>query len=108
MTTSQRTSGRESDTPDREGLVAPEPSTSDVLNYVLERAAHAHHFHELELGGPHPDWAPWYAVHMAETLADHGYQLVLAPSRGGIDVTADPKEGVAEEAAQRRDAVRDH
>jgi hypothetical protein len=83
-------------------------TASEVLNYVLDRAAYAHHFHELAIGGPHADWAPWYATHMAQTLADHGYRIILAPGQDGIDFTADPKEGVAEEASNRRPAGKSH
>lgn len=78
------------------------PTTTQVIDHVLQRAAFAHHFHELELGGPHAEWPPWYAAHMAQTLADHGYRLVLANGRDGIDITTDPKAGVAEEAEAKK------
>jgi hypothetical protein len=96
-TTSQAAGSSRSDS-----ATVSEQTSTEILNYVLQRAAFAHHFHELELGGPHADWAPWYAAHMAETLSDHGYRILLAPTRGGLDTTADPKEGVAEEAEARK------
>jgi hypothetical protein len=72
--------------------------STELLAHVLRRAAHAHHFHEVALGGPHEDWPPWYAAHMANTLSDHGYQLTLSPEGGGLDLSADPTAGVEAEA----------
>jgi len=61
-----------------------EPTTARVLTYVLQRPAHAHHFYEPELPGPHADRPYSYAAAIAETLADRGDRLVLAPGRGGV------------------------
>jgi hypothetical protein len=95
MSANQSSPAPASPDPQRPETGAEEPTTTQVLSYVLQRAASAHHFHELELGHPHADWPPWYAGHMAQTLADHGYRLVLADDGSGVDVTADPTEGVA-------------
>ena len=72
-------------------------ATAEVLAHLLRRAAHAHHFHEVALGGPHEDWQTWYAAHMANTLADHGYQLGLTPGSAGLDLSTDPLAGVEAE-----------
>lgn len=50
-----------------------EPTIADILTDALQRAADAHHFHELE-NGPDPDWPRWYAEHMTRTLGEGGYQ----------------------------------
>jgi len=49
---------------------AKEPLKGDVevLLDALQKAATAHGVHEKELGKADPDWAPWYARHMARTL----------------------------------------
>ena len=82
----------------KRGAAEASPCSAGVLTHLLRRAAHAHHFHELALGGPHEDWPTWYAAHMANTLADHGYQLTLTPGRDGLDLSGDPTAGVAAEA----------
>jgi hypothetical protein len=46
---------------------------TDILLEALKSAATAHGEHEKELGKPDPDWAPWYAQHMARTLS--AYQI---------------------------------
>jgi catechol 2,3-dioxygenase-like lactoylglutathione lyase family enzyme len=46
-----------------------------ILLEALESAAAAHGAHEKELGRPDPDWAKWYAEHMARTLSGAGYHL---------------------------------
>jgi len=35
-----------------------------IFETLLRRAAEAHHEYE-KANGPDPDWAPWYAAHMA-------------------------------------------
>lgn len=52
-----------------------EPTTTEVLLDVLERAAAAHGVHEEEEGRPDPDWPQWYAEHMTRSLAEAGYEL---------------------------------
>jgi hypothetical protein len=52
-----------------------EPTTREVILAALTNAANAHHFYEVEIGGPHEDWAPWYADHMAEALEVGDYHL---------------------------------
>lgn len=47
-----------------------------VLLDALLCAADAHSFREARLGHIDPDWAQWYAEHMAVTLSDGGYRLV--------------------------------
>ena len=55
------------------------PDTTQLILHVLDAAAHAHHLHEVELGGPHADWSPWYAQHMARTLTEAGYRITKTP-----------------------------
>ena len=53
-----------------------ESTTTEILLDLLKRAAQAHGQHEKELGRPDPDWAPWYAEHMARTLREAGYRII--------------------------------
>jgi hypothetical protein len=39
----------------------------DILESLKDAAA-AHHFYEVETGGPHAEWAEWYATHMVGAL----------------------------------------
>jgi hypothetical protein len=58
--------------------VAVDPALTRLILDILTRAAQAHHLHEVEIGGPHADWPPWYAQHMARTLTESGYQITKA------------------------------
>jgi hypothetical protein len=61
--------------------VAVDPALTRLILDVLTRAAQAHHLHEVEIGGPHADWPPWYAQHMARTLTEAGYQITKVTSQ---------------------------
>jgi len=54
-----------------------EPAVTEILRAALQRAADAHGVYEAEqLGGVYDEnWPEWYAAHMAESLAEEGYQL---------------------------------
>ncbi len=57
-------------------------NTIGVLVDALQCAATAHQFHEDEIGALDPDWAHWFALHMAETLREGGYRLSHASPNG--------------------------
>ena len=58
-----------------------EPSTTEILVDLLERAEAAHGLHEKELGKRDEEWPQWYAEHMTRALREAGYQLSRVPPK---------------------------
>ena len=65
------------------GTATTEPSSSELILDLLERAADAHGVHEKDIGKPDPDWPRWYAAHMARALHEGGYEISLSLSSRG-------------------------
>ena len=65
------------------GATTTEPSSTEVIQQLLERAAEAHGVHEKEIGRADPDWPQWYAAHMARALRDGGYEVSRSPAGSG-------------------------
>jgi NAD(P)-dependent dehydrogenase (short-subunit alcohol dehydrogenase family) len=63
------------------GQTTAEPSTTEILRDLLQRAERAHGLHEKELGRRDDDWPQWYAEHMTRALSDAGEHI----SRDGTD-----------------------
>ena len=54
-----------------------EETAIELLTHALKRAADAHGQYEERTGRPDAEWPSWYAEHMARTLGEDGYRLVV-------------------------------